>query len=239
MFGHVQQILHSLNLCHSGLRTFDPGSRAWTFSVSAPEYFELLILPPLVRRFVAGDHQVVINVLQPEKDLPLDALNDGQLDLALCFGPGFNRLPNGLNSQTLLKDDLVCVVDKHYAPQTAVVTIDTFVTRHHVYPTPWVSDANLIDRWLTGQGRERHIAARANTYGSALQLVEGTDRFLTLPRRILAVLGTPPWLAVRELPNDLPTFSLEMVWSERANQDQANGWLREQILGVCADQGLF
>lgn len=102
-----------------------------------------------------------------------------------------------------------------------------------------MSDANLIDGWLTRQGRERHIAARANTYGSALHLVQGTDRFLTLPRRILAALGAPAWLAVRELPDDLPTFSLEMVWSERADRDEANGWLREQILGVCADQGLF
>jgi DNA-binding transcriptional LysR family regulator len=102
-----------------------------------------------------------------------------------------------------------------------------------------MSDTNMVDGWLIRQGRQRHIAARANTYGSALQLVRDTRYFLTLPRRIQALLGNQPWLAVHELPQDLPGFSLDMVWSERADQDEANGWLREQIVRVCADQGLL
>ncbi|WP_133750501.1 hypothetical protein [Pseudomonas sp. LP_7_YM] len=69
------------------------------------------------------------------------------------------------------------------------MTVEAFTTRHHVYPTPWVSNAYLVDRWLARQGTERHIAACADTYGSALQLLRGTDRFLTLPRRILAALA--------------------------------------------------
>ncbi|MFK3974038.1 LysR family transcriptional regulator [Pseudomonas sp. NPDC087358] len=239
MLQHVQQILQALDLCHSGLRTFDPGSQPWTFTVCAPEYFELLILPHLLRRFIASDYRVVINVCKPQKDLPVEALNDGRFDLALCFGPDFHRLARGLNAQTLLEDDLVCVADQQYAPDTPMINVDLFTARNHVYPTPWVCDVNMVDAWLSGHGRQRHIAARANTYGSALQLVHGTDCFLTLPRRVQALLGNEPWLAVRELPVDLPGFSLDMVWSERADQDEANGWLREQIVRVCADQGLL
>lgn len=239
MYAQVQQVLAALNLCHSGLRTFDPGEQPWTFTVCAPEYFELLILPHLMRRFILSDYRVAINVRKLEKDLPVQALDDGRFDLAFCFGPDFHRLASGLNAQTLLEDDLVCVADHQYAPQTAAVDIDTFVSRDHVYPTPWMSDTNMVDGWLVSQGRRRHIAARANTYGSALQLVRGTHYFLTLPRRIQGLLGNEPWLAVRELPADLPGFSLDMVWSERADQDEANGWLREQIVLVCADQGLL
>lgn len=238
MLGHVQQILQTLHLCQCAMGTFDPGSRPWTFSVCAPEYFELLILPHLMRYFIASDYRVVINVLKPELNLPTEALNDGRFDLAVCFGPNLHRLAPRLNVQTLLEDDLLCVEDRQHVSCTSAMTIDAFTARNHLYPTPWVSDINLIDRWLAGHGRERHIAARANTYGAALQLVRGTDHLLTLPRRIHALFAHEPWLAARELPADLPRFSLDMVWSARADQDLANGWLREQIVKVCADQGL-
>ena len=238
MLGHVRQMLDLLNLCHSGLQTFDPVGQTYTFTVCAPEYFELLILPRLMRHFTANGHQVVINVLKLQKDLPLDALDNGQVDLALCFGPGFHRLPAGLTALTLLDDDLVCVADGQYAPESATLNIDTFAACNHVYPTPWLSDSNMIDGWLAQQGRRRHIAARANTYAAALQLVRGTDCLLTLPRRVQVLLGTAPWLVLRELALDLPRFSLEMVWSERASQDEASFWLREQIIAVTQGQGL-
>ena len=239
MLGHVRQMLELLNLCHSGLQTFDPAGRTYTFTVCAPEYFELLILPRLMRRFTADGHQVVINVLKLQKELPVESLDDGQVDLALCFGPGFHRLSTGLNGLTLLEDDLVCVADGQHAPSEMMLDIDTFAACNHVYPTPWLSDSNMIDGWLAEHGRQRHIAARANTYGAALQLVRGTDCLLTLPRRVQVLLGAEPWLVKRELALGLPSFSLEMVWSERADQDPASLWLREHIIAVTQDQGLL
>jgi DNA-binding transcriptional LysR family regulator len=239
MVDHVQQMLQALNLCHSGLRAFDPGLEPWAFNVCAPEYFELLVLPHLMRRFIASDYRVTINVQKLEKDVPVEALNDGRCDLALCFGPDFHRLASGLNTQTLLEDDLVCVADRQSAPDGSSITIDAFTARNHVYPTPWISDTNMVDGWLMRQGRQRHIVARANTYGAALQLVQGTDCLLTLPRRVQSLLGDATWLATRELPEELWGFHMDMVWSERADKDEANGWLREQIVRVCADQGLL
>jgi len=47
MYGHVQKILESINLCHAGAPAFDPSRQAVTFNICAPEYFEQLILPRL------------------------------------------------------------------------------------------------------------------------------------------------------------------------------------------------
>ena len=49
MYEHVQKILESINLCHAGGQAFDPKQQAVTFNVCAPEYFEQLILPRLLR----------------------------------------------------------------------------------------------------------------------------------------------------------------------------------------------
>ncbi|MCI3946344.1 LysR family transcriptional regulator [Pseudomonas syringae] len=239
MHSHVQQILQAVNVCHDGLKLFDPTRRQTTFNVCAPEYFELLVLPHLLRDFAAAGFSVTVNVQKLDKHLPTEPLNDGRVDLALCFGPGFHRVPDGLISQVLLEDDLVCVMDSQFAPQDAQIDTATFTRRRHVYPTPWTSDTNMVDGWLQRQGLERDIVARANSYRAALQLLEGTDFILVLPRRIQTLLGNEPWVSVFELPPDLPGFSLDMVWSAQADQEEASGWLREQIVKVCAERGLL
>jgi len=239
MLTHVQQILHKINLCHDGLNLFDPTRRQTTFNVCAPEYFELLVLPYLMRGFIDAGFSVAVNVQKLEKDLPVEQLKDGRFDLALCFGPGFHRVPEGLVTQVLLEDDLVCVMDAAFAPLTACVDLEVFTERRHVYPTPWTSDTNMVDGWLQRQGRERTIVARANSYSAALQLLEGTDFMLVLPRRIQTLLGNEPWISVFELPADLQGFTLNMAWSTQADQDEANGWFREQVVKVCAERGLL
>ncbi|AHG41743.1 LysR family transcriptional regulator [Pseudomonas syringae CC1557] len=239
MHDHVQQILRTVNLCHEGLKLFDPTRKQTTFNVCAPEYFELLVLPHLMRDFVAAGFSVTVNVQKLDRQLPVEQLNDGRVDLALCFGPGFHRIPDSLLSQVLLEDDLVCVMDTRSAPQHSLIDTATFVGRRHVYPTPWTSDSNMVDGWLQRQGLEREIVARANSYRSALQLLEGTDFMLVLPRRIQTLLGNEPWISVFELPPDLPGFSLDMVWSGQADQEEASAWLREQIVKVCAERGLL
>ncbi|WP_241151397.1 LysR substrate-binding domain-containing protein, partial [Pseudomonas viridiflava] len=108
--GHVQQILHKVNICHDGLKLFDPSSGQTTFTVCAPEYFELLVLPHLLRGFVAAVFSVAVNVQKLDRHLPTERLIDGRFDLALCFGPGLHKDPDSMIAQVLLEDDLVCVM---------------------------------------------------------------------------------------------------------------------------------
>lgn len=116
MYGHVQKILESINLCHAGAPTFDPTRQAVTFNICAPEYFEQLILPRLLKRFDFDDLPVMVNMHKFETDVPADELRDGSLDLVISFGPNFHRHHADLKSQMLLEDDLVCVFDKRATP---------------------------------------------------------------------------------------------------------------------------
>lgn len=182
---------------------------------------------------------MTVNVHKLDRELPGEALLDGRFDLAMCFGPGFHRLMSGLCSQVLMEDDLVCVMDRRSLPAHPHMDIQVYAARQHVYPTPWTSDSNMIDGWLRQHGLERQIVARTNSYRAALQLLQGTDQVLALPRRVLALLGQETWLGSCELPSALHGFSMDMIWSERADHDEANGWLREQIVKICAAQGLL
>ncbi|MFU2330698.1 LysR substrate-binding domain-containing protein [Pseudomonas sp. NFX98] len=235
MYPHVLKILENINLCHAGAPAFDPTAQPATFNICAPEYFEQLVLPRLLKNFAFADLPVMVNVHKLETDIPAEALRDGSLDLVIGFGPNFHRSHGDFNSRTLLEDDLVCVFDKRAAPREPRLSLQTFTERRHVFPTPWTSTTNMVDGWLAQQAWQRQIVARANSYSAALKLITGTDFALTLPRRIQRLLANEAIFDHREAPNGLPGFTLDMQWSQSVDQDSANTWLREQVLKACAE----
>ena len=235
MYPHVLKILESINLCHAGAPAFNPALQPATFNICAPEYFEQLILPRLLKNFAFADLPVMINMHKFETDIPAEALRDGSLDLVIGFGPNFHRSHGDLNARTLLEDDLVCVFDACATPVEPRLSLQAFVQRRHVFPTPWTSTTNMVDGWLAQQARKRHIVARANSYSAALKMITGTDLILTLPRRIQRLLADEAAFNHREAPEGLPGFTLDMQWSQRVDQDSANAWLREQVIMACTD----
>jgi DNA-binding transcriptional LysR family regulator len=235
MYPHVLKILESINLCHAGATAFDPTLQPATFNICAPEYFEQLILPRLLKNFAVAELPVMVNVHKLETDIPAEALRDGSLDLVIGFGPNFHRNHGDFNTRTLLEDDLVCVFDKRAAPPEPRLSLQGFIERRHVFPTPWTSITNMVDGWLAKQARQRQIVARANSYSAALKTITGTDFILTLPRRIQQLLANEAVFNHCEAPSGLPGFTLDMQWSQRVNQDSANTWLREQLIKACAE----
>ena len=238
IYPHVLKILESVNLCHAGAQAFDPSLQLATFNICAPEYFEQLILPRLLKNLAFADLPVMVNMHKFEADIPAEALRDGSLDLVIGFGPNFHRSHGDFHSLTLLEDDLVCVFDKRAAPTDERLSLQTFIERRHVFPTPWTSATNMVDGWLAQQARQRQIVARANSYSAALKLITDTDLILTLPRRIQQLLANDAAFEHREAPDGLPGFTLEMQWSQSVDQDSANTWLREQVIRACAEREL-
>ncbi|KAF2393360.1 LysR family transcriptional regulator [Pseudomonas frederiksbergensis] len=236
MYTHVLKILESINLCHASAQAFDPTSQPVTFNICAPEYFEHLILPRLLKRFDFADLPVAVNLHKFETDIPTDELRDGSLDLLICFGPNAHPGQTDFRSRMLLEDDLVCVFDKRATPLEPRLSLQAFTERQHVFSTPWSAATDKVDGWLARQAQKREIVKRSNSYSAALKMITGTDFILTLPRRIQRLLANEAVFNHCEAPNGLPGFTLDMQWSQAVDQDSANTWLREQVLEVCAEQ---
>jgi len=236
MYTHVLKILECINLCHASAQAFDPTAQPVTFNICAPEYFEQLILPRLLKRFDFADLPVNVNLHKFETDIPADDLRDGSLDLVICFGPNAHCSHNDFKSLRLLEDDLVCVFDKRATPLEPRLSLQAFTARRHVFPTPWSSTNDIVDGWLARQAQKRQIVTRSNSYSAALKMITGTDFILTVPRRIQRLLASGAVFNHREAPNGLPGFTLDMQWSQNVDQNSANTWLREQVVRACAEQ---
>ncbi|MBH9385396.1 LysR family transcriptional regulator [Pseudomonas aeruginosa] len=238
MLPHVEEMLARINACHAAQGSFDPRGEPRTFTLCAPEYVELLILPALLRRLAANGPRIGLDIRRLGPELPTEALLDGQVDLVFDFGPEYHRPAPELQALALFSDELLCVQDRAQ-PRHERLELDEFCRRRFVFPTPLdASTANLVDTWLRRQGRRREVAARANSYVAALQLLSGSDFVLMLPRRIHALLDDGRHRACLA-PSGLPPFALHLSWSRAADQDPANLWLREQVLIVCAELGLL
>ena len=194
-----------------------------------------MILPRLLKNFDFRRLPVMVNMHKFETDIPAEALRDGSLDLVISFGPNFHRSHGDFNSRMLLEDDLVCVFDKRATPLEPRLSLQAFIERRHVFPTPWTSTTNMVDGWLAQQAQKRQIVARANSYSAALKMITGTDFILTLPRRIQRLLANEAVFNHCEAPKGLPGFTLDMQWSQSVDQDSANAWLREQVIKACSE----
>ncbi|MFC4161229.1 LysR substrate-binding domain-containing protein [Chitinimonas lacunae] len=236
---HVDSMIDNINKCYLGEQTFDHRRDSRSFTICAPEYFEVLILPVLMKTLLDAGSAASITVRKLERDVPFDEISRGEIDLALCFGPSYYRRRPGLSVQPLFHDELVVVRDERPPVEAGPIDIDAFAQAMHVYPTPWVSDSNMVDGWLHKHGRSRVIAARANSYFAALQLIPGTELLLTLPRRIYDVFGPAARTRAQQPPNGFPTFTLDMIWHRQVADDIANSWLREQVMVACRDAKLI
>ncbi|MEN1833340.1 LysR substrate-binding domain-containing protein [Pseudomonas lijiangensis] len=235
MYSHILKIVESINICHSGAATLSAPKEEVRYTLCAPEYFELLVLPVLLKQFSASEARVILDVQKLNRDIPVKELNDGVFDLVICFGPGYHRGGSGLKSQILMDDDLVCAVDKGFPPAGNVFNLESFIARKHVYPTPWTSETNMVDGWLKKQGSSRQIIARANSYGAALNLIVDSDVVVTLPRRVAQLIAGETIYFSADAPVGLPSFTLDMVWSESVDHDPGNSWIREQVVKACAE----
>ena len=229
MHEHVLKILEGINFCHSGAQAFDPTLKAVTFNIGASEYFELLVLPRLLRNFDFANLPVIVNVQKLDTALPVDELRDGSLDLVICFGPDFQHSHAGFKSRRLIEDELVYVFDKRATPPQSRPKLGSFSEHRHVLPPHGTFDTHKVDH-------KRQLIAQSNSYRAALKMITGTDLILTLPRRIQRLLTNDTVFSHCEAPNGLPGFTLDMQWSEASDQDSANTWLREQVVKACVEQ---
>lgn len=229
MHEHVLKILEGINFCHSGVQAFDPTRKAVTFNICAPEYFELLVLPRLLKAFDFANLPVIVNVQKLDTVVPVDELRNGCLDLVICFGPDFQCSQADFRSRRLIKDDLVYVFDKRATPLESRPGLRSLAEHRHVVPSHKTFDTHGVDH-------KRQLIARSNSYRTALKMITGTNFILTLPRRIHTLLANDAVFNHCEAPSGLPGFTLDMQWSEASDQDSANTWLREQVIKACAEQ---
>ncbi len=208
------------------------------FRVCAPEYFELLLLPAVLETFMRPGLDTSLYVERLGRDLPVERLLAGEIDLAIGFGPGYHRLHPGLQWDSLVSDTFVCLSASRRLPASQRLSLDEFCSMQHVFPTPWVSERNMVDGWLDKLGRSRNVVARANTYQACLNIVAKLPVILALPQRLVPFLSIPRGVQTVEAPLGFPTFTLDVIWSMQSERSGDIRWIRTLLRELVTEEAL-
>lgn len=212
---YLQNIMQCINQCAIEGAGQSSVPRQW--NITAPEYFEILMLPTLLQQVRSTGRNWSLSMSRLGKDLPINELLASDIDVCFGFGPGYHQRHPLLNYRSLNEDAFVCLssVPKHQ-PKTAL-DIDEFCETPQIFPTPWLSEKNMVDGWLEKHSRRRTILTRANSYHAGVNILLAVPALIVVPEKIVATLNVSPKIKMLKPPAGFPTFTLDMIWSRERN----------------------
>jgi DNA-binding transcriptional LysR family regulator len=221
--GPVGEALRLLNLSVQQAQHFDPQQANKTFRLSMSDLAETLLLPRLgqsLRETAPGIRIESYYTPRPELARELAA---GRIDLAidapLLADPQLCHSP-------LIHSSYVCMMRKHHPLVQSELTLADYLKLGHVHVSSRREGFGHVDAALDRLGHARQIHMRVPHYLVAHEIVLQTDLVLTAPRLHCHAFDA----CVHKLPLSLEPVELHMFWHRTADQDQANQWLRKQLL---------
>lgn len=225
---YLRNAIDAVNIA-STLEESMPSLKGKTVRLCGPEYFEQLFLPHLSRRVYESSINTMIHFDRLGRELPIEQLFAGKLDIMIGLGPGYHRLHPSLEWQPVLEEKFVCLSQSNMSRE---ISLEEYCHVKHVYPTPWLSQNNMIDAWLEKLELNRKIAVRAITYQGCINVLAETPYMLMLPARLVNTLSIPDNVKVHHPPPGAPTFTVDIIWeSKTAKKDQVS-WLKKQLIDI-------
>ncbi|WP_437938975.1 LysR family transcriptional regulator [Sorangium sp. So ce341] len=209
----------------------EPSRLERTFTLSAPDWAVVLMLPPLMARLrrEAPGVDVVLRSFRMDVDR---AVQSGEIDVAL--GVRFQPL-SGLVMQRLLEEPFACIARRDHPDLGERITLDAYAAAAHVLVAPYELPGSPLDDELARLGHRRRVVLRVPHFSAAPFVVAQTDLIATLPSSF--VHATAPLLRLRvfEPPLAIPPFSFSCLFSATRQKDPAHVWLRRCISEICRE----
>lgn len=214
-------------------RDFDPARDVPQFTIAVNDELEPLLLPPVVRRLAATAPDIRVASVRFERRSLKTDLAAGRLDLAVDVAQPTRA---EISHAPLIRDGF-CVV----AARRRRLTEASYLRARHVTVSSRRTGYSMEDWLLAGRGYQRDVVMRCQHYEAACRVVADSELLLTMPRRHANALNQALGgrLALMPVPLPVPEYELHLYWDRQRDQDAGNRWLREQILALAGEKGVF
>jgi DNA-binding transcriptional LysR family regulator len=207
---------------------FDPARSRQRFTIALTDYAEMLLMPRLLRHLAEHAPGLRIDVRHLSPRLPAEALEKGELDLALGR---FEALPPRFAASRWMSETLQLVARRDHPLLAGGLDLNTFLRLRHL----WVHGGQtrgMVDQWLGEQGLSRDIVYTTPNYLQAAHIAAGSELVAVLPARLARYFAGLLPLQLFDLPFDLGAFHLEVVSLDLRRRDVALQWLVARILEI-------
>lgn len=205
---------------------FDPAHDARTFVLSADDYVQMVLLPPLLAALTARAPHVRLKLVHSARHAVPEGLARGELDLAFGW---FGAPPPRHRHEQLFTERFTCIVRDGHPRVRKRLSLTTWAALPHVVVSE-NEGPTAIDRALREHGLSRTIALRVSHVLLVPSIVAATDWAAALSARVATRFAAG--LSLHPLPLDLPPSTASMAWHERWDADPAHTFLRAVVADV-------
>lgn len=231
----AEPIRHALHLIRQTLnreKTFEAATSTRTFRIVMTDIGERVFLPALLQRLSEIAPGVNVHTVQlPVKEMR-EALESGQMDLAVGFIPD---LAAGFYQQRLYKRSYVCVVRGDHPTIGNTLTLKQYLAASHAIVSATGTGHDVVERVLAERGYTRRIALHVTHFLAIPLIVANTDLVVTIPTMLAESYLPTMNIKLLAPPLKMPVYAIMQYWHERFHEDPANRWLRELFCELFRD----
>lgn len=207
------------------LPAFDPATATTTFRLIVIDYIDLLLMPEVMQRVRREAPNVTVQVLQTNPHRFGDMLATGELDMAVTYFP---NAPEFLKGRRLFSDRFVALCAATNPAAGRSWDAAGFCALPHVTIEPdFAQIYNVqIDEALEPLGLRRNVVMVKPSFLALPFLLANSDLVACVPARLARRMTRMAEVELFDIPLDLSTFDVRMLWHPRTGGSAAHEWLR-------------
>lgn len=207
---------------------FEPASVSRSFSIAASDYMMDVLLADVVRGLAATAPGMRLDIRRAPLDV-IEVFERGMIDVLIIPEQYASHLQHP--QAEVLRDEQVCMMCAEAARDIAVLTMDAYLDRGHVSIRLGDETSLAFEEWfLPRYGRQRRVECTIDQFSIAPLLVMGTERIVTMHRRMAEEMARRFPVRLFPAPFDMQPVCEVMVWPRYLDEDPSHRWLRGAIL---------
>jgi LysR family transcriptional regulator, nod-box dependent transcriptional activator len=229
----VRAVLEQIRSTIAVAPSFDPATADRQVRIMASDYTTQVLLAEALAQLETDAPNMRFEI-QPMSTNPIEAVERGYVDLLITID---FAVSTDHPSQFLFEDDYVVVGDAANPAFAGEMTREVYFSLGHVTARFGRAQMPAFEEWFTRrQKQQRRIDVVAPTFLSLPGLVLGTQRIVTMHRRLARqVVETFP-LVMREMPFPIPPIREVVQWNLANGNDRAIRWVVERLEAIAQNR---
>ncbi|WP_028025373.1 LysR family transcriptional regulator [Enterovibrio calviensis] len=226
-----KHIAEGLSAIRFGLETnisFDPATSTREFMLGGHAYFDLAVLPQLLKKFsqIAPNVRVSLTPYEDNHFTPSQVLSERGVDLFLSSLPISHP---SIVTEKVSEEELVVAYAKDHPRLAGEVSLQQFFAEKHTALTSRrfgnFMFSNLIDKPLPA----RNVHYQSDSMLNLMATAAMTDLLCFTPKRLADLWAEKLGLIVQPLPFEIRPIPTFLCWHQAKQNDDGINWLRQQI----------
>lgn len=226
LYGQVHSGLQILAEALDSGQRFDPSRSDRQFSIIAVDYFESMMLGPIISLLRGHGDGLGVRVESQHGDW-MRRLLGAEVDFGLD-----TQMPEDdrLETQAIREEALAVVARRDHPDIQGSLSLAQFLDARHVVLPPLERRVLPLDQVLGRPGWRRRIGAQVSQYANLLNVASSTDLIATVPLRLAQSLAEHLALQVLPFPAPAPPVMIYLIWPKAVERDPAHQWFRDVIM---------